>query len=104
LGEVALNGEIGGANWPSRPSLRDHNFGGFDHNPNRVALLQLQLFGATARDHAFHKVVTDLNDHLRHNAADLHLFHNARKLISSRKSHTSPRTRNNTNLPAHQDG
>src|SRR5579863_1505108 len=56
--------------------LLQHYLGRLDHGGDRVADLELHLFGAALGDEAFDHVLAGANDHVRHHAAefDLHYF------------------------------
>src|SRR5581483_310000 len=68
-------------------SLLDHDFGRLDDYFDRVAFLKTEFFGTSAGDDAFDQVVSNLDDHMRHDGAELHAIDDAGKLIASRECH-----------------
>jgi hypothetical protein len=49
--------------------LLDHHFSSFDDSGYGVALLELEFVGTAAGDGALNEVVTDSNNHMRHDIA-----------------------------------
>ena len=65
-----------------------HYFGGFDYGSDRVADLQIHLFGASSGYDAFDEVLANLNDDVGHDPAELKLRDFARESIPRSKCHS----------------
>jgi hypothetical protein len=55
----------------ARSVFFEHDFGGFDYGGDFVADFQLHFFHAALGDDAFDKVLSNLHDDMRHDAAKL---------------------------------
>ena len=69
--------------------LLEHHFGGFNHGSDGIAHFQFHLFRTAAGDYAFDQVVSDTNENVGHDAAQLHFFDLAYKMIARRKFHAA---------------
>jgi hypothetical protein len=62
--------------------LLDHHFSSFDDSGYGVALLELEFVGTAAGDGALNEVVTDSNNHMRHDIAQLNFFNFSTEFVS----------------------
>ena len=62
--------------------LLDHYLGGLHYGDNGVSLLKLQLVGAAPRDGAFNEILTDADDDMGHNIAQLDFFDGSSQFVS----------------------
>jgi len=63
----------------------EHNLGGLDDHGYRIPYFQSHLLRASSRNHAFDLTRADLNDDVRHHAAELYFDDFAWQLISGGK-------------------
>src|ERR1035441_10477185 len=70
--------------------LHQHHFGRFNDGRHRVPLLETQLFGAAARDHAFNRVLAHTHRNMRHHLAQQNLRNASRQLITCGYRHAFP--------------
>jgi hypothetical protein len=62
--------------------LLDHDLGRFDHGGDGIAVLELELVGATASDGALNEVVPDPNHDMGHDVAQLNFFDFSTQFVS----------------------
>src|ERR1700676_779583 len=60
------------------------NFRGLNHRRNRVAHLEVHLFGASPGDYTFNEVVSDTDNYVGHNSAELKLSNFSFEPVASR--------------------
>jgi hypothetical protein len=65
-----------------------HDFRGFDYGSDRVADLQIHLFGASSGYDAFDEVLANLNDDVGHDPTQLNFRDFALESIPCRKFHS----------------
>jgi hypothetical protein len=64
-----------------------HHLSGLDDHANWIAFLELKLFRAGPRYHAFDNALADPHDYVGHDCAEPHFLNDPRQLVSGRKSH-----------------
>jgi hypothetical protein len=63
--------------------LLNHDLSRFDHGCDRIALLELQLVSAAARDGTFDEVVANPNHDVRHDIAELNFLDFPAQFVAS---------------------
>jgi len=80
MGSAGDDPEGGGCSL--RSVLLNHHLSCLDYGNDRVALLKLKLFGASAGNGAFDEVVADADDDVGHDVAELNLFDFSTQFVS----------------------
>jgi hypothetical protein len=62
--------------------LLNHYLCGFDNNCDGVTLLELEFVGAAAGDGTLDKIVSDANDYVGHDIAELNFFDLTAQFVS----------------------
>ena len=60
----------------------EHHFGRFDDHRNFVSLFETKLFGATAGNYALDLVLSNLDDDMGHDVAQLNFFDFSTQFVS----------------------
>src|SRR5215831_3443886 len=62
--------------------LLEHDFGGLDNGCHYVTDFEIHLFCASASDHAFNEIVSNLNDNVSHYSTELKFRYFTRQRIA----------------------
>jgi len=62
--------------------LLNHHFGSFDHSGDGIAFFEFEFVGAAPRDGALDEIISNPNDHMGHDIAELDFFNFSAKFVS----------------------
>ena len=77
----------------------DHHLGSFDDGGNGIALFQLEFVGAAPGYRTLDEIVSNPNDHMGHDIAELNFFDFAAQFVPGRDWHgiiINPRSKEGT--------